>query len=59
MSNYKNTYLKDNEKRYNFVPHLKFKKVKQLSRTRIRQQLRSNLSYTEMLAGRKFHLIVH
>jgi len=43
MSNYKNPYLKDNEKRYNFVPHMKFKKVKQSSRTKIRQLLRSML----------------
>lgn len=43
MSNYKNPYLKDNEKRYNFVPHLKFKKVKQSPRTKIRQLLRSML----------------
>lgn len=41
MSNYKNPFLKDNEKRYNFVPHLKFKKVKSVPRTRFRQHLRS------------------
>jgi hypothetical protein len=49
MSNYKNPYLKDNEKRYNFVPHLKFKKVKQVSRTRYRQLLRGSIPLAKLL----------
>ena len=49
MSNYKNPNLEDNEKRYSFGPHLKFKKVKSFPRTRSRQQLRSSIPLYQML----------
>jgi len=43
MSNFKNPFIKDNEKQQNFVSHLNLKKVKQFSRSRFRQQLRVSI----------------
>ncbi|WP_256006830.1 hypothetical protein [Pedobacter deserti] len=58
MSNYRNPHIKENERRYNFVPHLKFKRVKVISRGRIRQQLRASLSPEEIIAGRNLYSVI-
>ena len=59
MSTYKNPFLKDNEKRCNFVPHLKFKKVKSIPRTRFRQQLRSSIPLHQALVDIWCDLSIH
>jgi len=59
MGNYKNPFLKDNEKRYNFVPYMKLKKVKQVPRNRFRQKLRSSIPLGQVFSDRGTDQIIH